>query len=523
MSKKLKKVIAMVLTVAAFATIEPSKYINLTTTVAHASVSSDALKNLEVKKGSKELQLYNNSKCKSRDEVDFKTDKTDYYVKIGSSKSVKISADLGAGYKAKVVKSGSKKEYDLDEKLSVSDGTKLKVTVYSESNKNDEETYNIKVKSTSSSSRDDDDDDEDYDDIYLDKIKLSDGDIDFSRKTSSYTVKVKESVESIKITAEPEDDDYTVKIDGKKVDEDDKYRKNVDLKKGKNEIEIKIKDDSESRTYTLNIYRGTSDAIDEDDDDNQDDVYLKNISLSDGEIDFKKRTSSYDVSVEKSVDDIRITAKPQEDDYTVKIDGRKVDDDDDYKRTVDLKEGKNEIEVMVKDGSDQRTYTLNIYRGTKPDKDTSTDTNEKAKPNQWVTVNGNFYYNDSIGNPIKNSWFIDRNLGKWYFMQADGSAAKGWLYNNSTWYYLNYGNAAMETGWSYIGGTWYYLGSNGAMETGWKYINGTWYYLNSNGSMKTGWLNDGNGRWYLLDNTGAMLANTTINGYKLGANGMWIR
>ncbi|MGG7153003.1 N-acetylmuramoyl-L-alanine amidase family protein, partial [Clostridium neonatale] len=66
------------------------------------------------------------------------------------------------------------------------------------------------------------------------------------------------------------------------------------------------------------------------------------------------------------------------------------------------------------------------------------------------------------------------------------------------------------------------LQSNGAMKTGWLNDNGTWYYLQSNGAMKTGWLND-NGTWYYLQSNGAMAKNTTIDGYRLGSNGAWIR
>ncbi|CAI3192164.1 hypothetical protein CNEO2_1030010 [Clostridium neonatale] len=60
------------------------------------------------------------------------------------------------------------------------------------------------------------------------------------------------------------------------------------------------------------------------------------------------------------------------------------------------------------------------------------------------------------------------------------------------------------------------------MKTGWLNDNGTWYYLQSNGAMKTGWLND-NGTWYYLQSNGAMAKNTTIDGYRLGSNGAWIR
>ena len=126
---------------------------------------------------------------------------------------------------------------------------------------------------------------------------------------------------------------------------------------------------------------------------------------------------------------------------------------------------------------------------------------------------------------VKTGWIQESN-GAWSFVKADGTKATGWLNDNGTWYYLDSaGN--MQTGWVNVNGTWYYLnpvsnGTKGAMQTGWVYVSGTWYYLQSNGAMKTGWLND-NGTWYYLKSNGAMAANTTIDGYRLGANGAWIR
>ena len=40
--------------------------------------------------------------------------------------------------------------------------------------------------------------------------------------------------------------------------------------------------------------------------------------------------------------------------------------------------------------------------------------------------------------------------------------------------------------------------------------------------METGWLFI-SGKWYYLSDTGAMLSNTTINGYVLGKDGAWIK
>ncbi|MBN1039808.1 N-acetylmuramoyl-L-alanine amidase family protein [Clostridium botulinum] len=111
--------------------------------------------------------------------------------------------------------------------------------------------------------------------------------------------------------------------------------------------------------------------------------------------------------------------------------------------------------------------------------------------------------------------------GTWTFVKADGTKATGWYQDGATWYLLN-DAGIMQTGWQTVGGTWYYLAGNGAMQTGWQNVNGAWYYLLGNGAMQTGWIND-NGTWYFCDGSGKMLANTTVNGYVLGANGAWVK
>ena len=51
---------------------------------------------------------------------------------------------------------------------------------------------------------------------------------------------------------------------------------------------------------------------------------------------------------------------------------------------------------------------------------------------------------------------------------------------------------------------------------------GTWSYNKVDGTKATGWLLDGS-TWYYLNASGEMLANTTVDGYILGANGAWIK
>jgi len=268
---------------------------------------------------------------------------------------------------------------------------------------------------------------------------------------------------------------------------------------------VKYSDDSYVSEYIIKVKctASSSDSVEE-----QGDVYLKSITLSDGDLSFSKSTSTYNVNVAESISEIKITAKPdcdsdEYDNYDVTIDGTIVDEDDKFKKSVSLNKGKNEIKITVEDNDEEiRTYTLNITRGvTTTTNNGSTDTTT-VKANQWIQVNGLWQYNDSMGKTVSNSWFSDRNYGKEYYLQSNGYMATDWL--------------------SY-GGSWYYLGTDGAKKTGWQLVSGTWYYLDSQGKMQTGWIKDMTGKYYYLNSNGSMASNTTIGGYKLGANGAWIR
>ncbi|WP_252232477.1 cadherin-like beta sandwich domain-containing protein [Clostridium sp. ZBS15] len=450
MNKRLKHIIAATLVVSAFTTIAPAKYINLGMINAYASsdISKSDFKDLTVYKGSssKELQLYSSSSCKDSDEVDFKFNTKTYYVKIsGSTDSVNINADIDSDYEAYVFKGNKDEPHDLEEEIEVGSGTTtLYVRIYKDGDFDDDDveenvvrTYKIYVKNGSNS----DDSDENYDDIYLKDITLSDGEIKFNEKKNSYDINVDNSVDSIKIKAVPEYKYYTVEIDGYKVDDDDKYRREVDLKKGINTIKIDIEDDDDNnRTYTLNINRGS-------------------VSTSNSKSENDKINTSQTINGDSTSNNN--TAKP------------------------------------------------------------STSVNEK-KCNQWVRANGVWQYNDSNGNAIKNRWHSDRSSGKWYYLDQNGYMKIGWLRDGDSWYYLDE-NGAMRTGWVLCGNDWYYLNNNGSMHTGWLQDGSNWYFINRNtGVMKSnGWIVD-NGKYYYFSSSGKMLSNVTMNGYVLGADGAWI-
>lgn len=136
----------------------------------------------------------------------------------------------------------------------------------------------------------------------------------------------------------------------------------------------------------------------------------------------------------------------------------------------------------------------------------------------WEKIGFTWYYFLGSGEMASGWNFIDN---KWYFLDQTGAMKKGWLKQGGTWYFLEQ-SGAMKTGWLKEGSTWYYLEQSGGMKTGWLQLGSTWYHLSTSGAMSVGWKELG-GKWYYFYTSGAMAANTVIDGYRLGANGAWIR
>ncbi len=123
---------------------------------------------------------------------------------------------------------------------------------------------------------------------------------------------------------------------------------------------------------------------------------------------------------------------------------------------------------------------------------------------------------------LNNGW---HKVGAtWYYFNADGTAKQSeWFKENDKWYYFN-SNCGALCGWGKVDGNWYYFKGDNHMKTGWEKVDGNWYYLASSGKMVTGWTQI-DGKWYYFskesNSLGQMLANTTVDGYKLDANGVW--
>lgn len=496
MNKRIKRIIALALTISAFSTFSSvlnGNNIGLTIKSAYAASykpSSGELSSLKVKSTNGDtLDLkdgYNG------DEVKLSEDK-EYFVKLtDDSDGIKIDADVkGSDRIIRIFLSDDTdaEAYKTGDKLPLGKGnTVVYVRTYEslsdfrnvKDKKKDvtqcEEEYVINVKKTTGSSYDDDTQDA----IYLSKLELNKGDITFTKQRTSYDVKVSSSVDSVKITAKPEDSGDRVRIDGSLVDESDDYKKTVSLKSGKNEIKVKVTDSKDNqRTYILNITRGNSS------DSEQDDVFLTNLETNEGDIDFSEDETSYKLNVDNDVEDITITAEPEDEEYLVTINGKQITSGDDYEKKISLDEGKNTIKIVVEDevNDKKRTYTLTVNRKesekaeqieSNSNKENNSSEEENSSKNEsantngpgWFKTDNGWQYKDESGKVLKSQWLYDKEQGVYCYLKEDGYRATGWFQDDGKWYLLD-SRGAMLIGWQHTGGKWYYLNSDGAMKTGW--------------------------------------------------------
>ncbi len=562
MNKNIKRIIALVLTINAFSTISaitPVKFGDIMARPVYASSYSpdaDELKTLKVKSTNGDtLDLrdgYNGDTVKLSDDEE-------YYVKLtDDSDGIKIDAEAeGEDEIVRIFTSdrADAEEYESGDEIPLGKGdTTIYVRTYNSLDDyreaknvdkdvtNCDQEYTINVRKTQAS----DDEDDTQDSIYLDNIQLNKGDISFTKQKTSYDVSVDSSVSEIKITAPPEDDSDRVRIDGDVVDSDDDYKKTVSLDEGTNTIKVKVTDDKDNqRTYTLNITRGDAS-------DTQDDIYLDELKINHGSLDFSEDETEYTVDLDDSISKLTIDAEPEDEDYLVTINGDEVNSDDDFEKEVSLSKGENTIKVIVEDelNDKKRTYTLTVKRGTSQDNtdtsggntstgNTSTDTTKKS---QWVQTDKGWEYYDENGSKV-TGWL--QKDDKWYLLDGNGIMLTGWQYTGGKWYMLDKSSGDMKTGWykEEVTSTsskdsdaskadasntktekWYYLNSDGSLKSGWIQDNDKWYYLNSDGSMQTGWLVYSNSKYYFSP-SGVMLTGTQIidgKEYKFNDSGVLI-
>lgn len=191
--------------------------------------------------------------------------------------------------------------------------------------------------------------------------------------------------------------------------------------------------------------------------------------------------------------------------------------------------------------------------------------NGEMAANKLVNDNGTYYWCDSSGAMIRNSWCKD---GAWYWASDSGAMASGWIKTGGSWYWLDPSNPKhpMLTGLQAINGSDYFFKDSGAMasscwvdvasdgiarfasssgalgsitrdsdgvltnngspcsgwvdlggaktyvdpvshkvKTGWIEEESSYYYISpASGIAATGW-EKVSGTWYLFDNSGKML------------------
>ncbi|WP_294405719.1 cadherin-like beta sandwich domain-containing protein [uncultured Clostridium sp.] len=316
--------------------------------------------------------------------------------------------------------------------------------------------------------------------------------------------------------------------------------------------------------YKVNVKKTTESSYE---DSTQEPVYLKNLSVNKGSITFLKQRTTYNVKVASSVSEIRITAEPEDDSSRVRINGSLVDEDDNYRKTVSLNKGKNEIKIKVTDSKDnQRVYTLNVTRGNSSDSNSSSNVNlsslelNKAdldftedKTSYEVDVDKDVSRIEITAEPEDEEYLVTINgdevkSGNGYMKKVSLSNGKNTIKvvvedeikeeKKTYTIIVNRGEEKEEDndendksedkkpsknednesgnseGWVKINENWKYRDKNGDFITNkWLYdkAKGVYFYLKENGYRATGWLQDG-GNWFLLDNNGAMLTGWQYTG-----------
>ena len=84
------------------------------------------------------------------------------------------------------------------------------------------------------------------------------------------------------------------------------------------------------------------------------------------------------------------------------------------------------------------------------------------------------------------------------------------------------GNSS-STGWIWNNGVWQYKRTNGSLAVNcWEQVKGKWYCFDASGNMRSNqWVRNTNNEhlWYYVGSDGAMVTNTSVNGYTINANG----
>lgn len=169
---------------------------------------------------------------------------------------------------------------------------------------------------------------------------------EFNKETTQYTAKVDGDVTELKIDAKAEDSKAKVTVEG-----------NENLNEGDNVIKVKVTaEDGTTRTYFITVTKGEGTATD-------DTLKLSelNIERVNFEGAFNPDIYTYELSLNTLVDNLEITAVPNQADATVEIIGNS-----------DFQIGENVVTILLTsaDGTETATYQIkvNIAEGATEEK-----------------------------------------------------------------------------------------------------------------------------------------------------------
>lgn len=125
--------------------------------------------------------------------------------------------------------------------------------------------------------------------------------------------------------------------------------------------------------------------------------------------------------------------------------------------------------------------------------------------------------------PARDGWV---KIGARWYLYDNGEKLTGWQKDGNTWYYLDEKGIMLCDGLTEIDGQTYYFYDWGGMASSWWYEDedGNWFYFRGNGAMATSSWIEWKGEYYYVGADGKMLTNTTTpDGYRVDANGVWVR
>lgn len=153
--------------------------------------------------------------------------------------------------------------------------------------------------------------------------------------------------------------------------------------------------------------------------------------------------------------------------------------------------------------------------------DTSTEQETTEETTNTATTDYPGYYDATLADSIPNqSYYAQATDGGWV-VSLGGNFEEYSEYDKSN----QRGNSDLVKGWLFKDGKWYAFDSIGHQVVGWMSVGGYWYCVYPGTTalescMLTGWqeINDG---WYYFNTSGQMVANCVVDGYSIGADGIW--